>query len=157
MQLTYERFAISAEICGLLLTSYLNAKINGGDIRRLDSTELSAHFSIYDVSRSADLMDLIQHKIGDFVGHHVIAARLHEWSPEDWAGRHTDNLHADCSTLILRLNAGDSRLLINDQRVYEGCGIGYLMDYGTPHEITVGATDRYTLTAWTRPKEGTTK
>lgn len=88
-----------------------------------------------------------------FDSHVIEAARLHCFTPEQYAAPHFDSGYDGLDTIIVRLDdCLESRLKIEGIIVPEHEAVGYVLPSGTIHEVTMGENDRYTLTVWGRKR-----
>lgn len=78
--------------------------------------------------------------------------RIHKFTPKQQIPRHVDDAYPGMDTIVIRLNDGDSRLVIEDQLQDEYCGKAFYMEENTYHEVKPGFDLRYSLTVWVTKK-----
>lgn len=79
----------------------------------------------------------------------VIHARIHHQTPSDFISEHTDTAFPQCDALIFRLDSNaESRLFVNHKLIGEKQWHATIVPHDTPHNISVGFQDRYSLVAW---------
>lgn len=115
---------------------------------------VAVDYDMKTLSKTDVLVSLLTDELSTHLGGVVEfdQVRVHKGSPDQHIGRHVDTYMPDNDTMIIRLDANnDPRLLLNDDPVHEEAGLGYLLPEGTPHAVTRGLTDRYTVIGWFHP------
>ena len=139
-----ERITIKNIDC--LLKSYLADKKEKGKNLLRDGCDFNIlHLKLGDVVR--EYVDFL------FEEYDVESARIHEFSPKQYAVPHFDSGYDGLDTFIVRIDKGkESRLKIEGILVPEHYGVGYKLPSGTLHEVILGKETRYTLTVWGKSK-----
>ena len=110
------------------------------------------HFDVWILPSDSALYALVKQHIDGMLNVDADVIRIHRMSDADTIERHVDSGYPDRDTLVFRLdNHDDPRFIINDSAVPESQGAGYYMPEGTPHAVSSGLTERYSLTIWVKP------
>lgn len=61
---------------------------------------------------------------------------------------HIDTVYEGVETIIVRLNEGDPRFIINDENTNEKVGVPNHVPHHVMHGVIKGNDDRYSLAIW---------
>lgn len=112
----------------------------------------NTHFDIWTLEPTSPLYLAIKKRIDAMLNVSADVIRIHRMSDTDMIERHVDSGYPDRDTLVFRLDDNDDpRFIINDSSMPESPGAGYYMPEGTPHAVSSGLTERYSLTIWVKP------
>ena len=75
-------------------------------------------------------------------------ARVHFMKAEDQMDSHIDTVYEGVETIIVRLNEGDPRFIINDENTNEKVGVPNHVPHHVMHGVIKGNDDRYSLAIW---------
>lgn len=88
----------------------------------------------------------------EFPDYEFAEMRLHFYEPHEQCARHRDNIHDGYSSMSIRINDGDSRFIIGQNRVGEKFAKGYILPEHTMHGVSIGEFERMSLVAWLKKK-----